>query len=283
MGREGTTPIEVWEGWPREHWRALWGVPVLELYGVAPSTNDIARELAEAGAPEGTVVLADHQTAGRGRGGRSWVTPPGRALLLSIVLRPSVPAEGEATPGVLPLLVGLAVARAIGRIARIRAGIKWPNDVVLADGGKVAGILCEGVLGGRTGGYVVAGIGINVAQTRADFPPDLDGRATSLRLATDRNVSRAALAGRVVAEVLRLAAHGARPLGRALLADLRRRDVLRGRAITVDGERRGTAQGIAADGSLLVREEHGSSVVLVRSGTIRLAEGRSSTREGART
>src|SRR5690606_38283509 len=80
MGRVGATPIEVWEGRPREHWRALWGVPVLELYGVAPSTNDIARGLAEAGAPEGAVVIADHQTAGRGRGGRPWLTPPGRAL-----------------------------------------------------------------------------------------------------------------------------------------------------------------------------------------------------------
>lgn len=274
MGRVGATPIEVWEGRPREHWRALWGVPVLELYGVAPSTNDIARGLAEAGAPEGAVVIADHQTAGRGRGGRPWLTPPGRALLLSIVLRPAVPTDGEATPGVLPLLVGLAVAKAIGRVARIRAGIKWPNDVVLPGGGKVAGILCEAMLGGKTGGYVVAGIGINVAQTAADFPPELGGRATSLLLATGREVSRAALAGRVIAEVLRQAAHGARPLDDALLADLRRRDVLRGHAITVDGRRRGTAQGIAADGSLLVRGEHGSPAVAVRSGTIRLVEGR---------
>lgn len=274
MVRPGTTPIEVWEGWPREHWRALWGVPALELYGVAPSTNDIARELAEAGAQEGTVVLADHQTAGRGRGGRPWITPPGRALLLSIVLRPAMPLAGEATPGVLPLLVGLAVARAIGRIARVRAGIKWPNDIVLPGGGKVAGILCEAALGGRAGGYVVAGIGINVGQTNADFPPELDGRATSLLLATGRSISRSALAGRVVAEVLRLAAHGPRPLDAALLADLRRRDVLRGRVVTVDGQQRGAAKGIAADGSLLVQGEQGSSVVAVRSGTIRLAEGR---------
>lgn len=273
----------MWEGRSREHWRALWGVPVLELYGVAPSTNDIARELAEAGAPEGTAVLADHQTAGRGRGGRPWLTPPGRALLLSIVLRPAVPAGEDATPGVLPLLVGLAVARAIGRVARIRAGIKWPNDVVLPGGGKVAGILCEAALGGSARGYVVAGIGINVAQTAADFPPELRGRATSLLIATGREVSRAALAGRVIAEVLRLAAHGARPLDDALLADLRRRDVLRGHAVTVDGRRAGTAQGIAADGSLLVRDGHGSPAVAVRSGTIRLAESRQSTRGGART
>lgn len=282
MGRDGT-PTGTWEGRPREHWRSLWGVPGLELYDVATSTNDIARTLAEAGAPHGTVVLADHQTAGRGRAGRRWVTPPGRALLLSIVLRPGPYSGDEATPGVLPLLVGLGVARAIGRVARIRAGIKWPNDVVLPGGGKVAGILCEAALGGETGGYVVAGIGINVAQTAADFPPEIAARATSLLRATGRRVPRAALAGRVVAEVLRLAAHGPRPLDAALLAQLRRRDVLRGRAVTVDGRRRGTVQGIAPDGSLLLRgADPGASAVPVRSGTIRLVEGREPTWGNAR-
>src|SRR5690606_34743525 len=152
-----------------------------------------------------------------------------------------------------PLLVGLAVARAIGRVARIRAGLKWPNDVVLPGGGAVAGLLCEAALGGRAGGSVVAGAGIDVAQTAADVPPELGGRAPAALVARAGPVPRGRVAGGVVAEVLRLAAHGARPLDAALLAGLRRRDVLRGRAVTVDGGRRGTVQGIAADGSLLLR------------------------------
>ncbi|HEY8470491.1 MAG TPA: biotin--[acetyl-CoA-carboxylase] ligase [Longimicrobiales bacterium] len=268
-------PSETWEGQPCEHWRSLWAVPGLLLFRTVSSTNDVARELAEAGAPEGTAVLADHQTAGRGRGGRRWHAPPGRAILLSIVLRPARFGAEEVAPGVLPLLVGLAVARAIGRIARIRAGIKWPNDVLLPDGGKVAGILCEGALTGGSGGYVVAGIGINVCQTADELPAEPGAEATSLLLATGRRVSRSALAGRVIAEVRRIAAHGARPLDAGLLAGIRRRDVLRGRAVTVDGRDRGTVQGIAADGSLLLRDP-GGRVVAIRSGTIRVvAEGES--------
>jgi BirA family biotin operon repressor/biotin-[acetyl-CoA-carboxylase] ligase len=273
-------PSETWEGQPCEHWRSLWGVPRLLVFRTVPSTNDIARELAEAGAPEGSVVLADHQTAGRGRGGRRWHAPPGRALLLSVVLRPARFGAGEAAPGVLPLLVGLAVARAIGRTARIRAGIKWPNDVLLPGGGKVAGILCEAALTGDSGGYVVAGIGINVCQTAAELPAELGAGATSLLLATGRRVSRPALAGRVIAEVRRIVAHGARPLDPALLAGIRRRDVLRGRAVSVDGRERGTVQGIAADGSLLLRDPQGR-VAAIRSGTIRVvAEGEPITGSG---
>src|SRR5690606_13711033 len=131
MGRGGT-PVEAWEGRPREHWRSLWGVPALELYGQVTSTNDIARDRAEAGAPEGTVVLADHQTAGRGRGERPWLAPPGRALLLSIVLRPATPVGGGATPGVLPLLGGRAGGRAVGRAGRAPAGVTWAEGVGLA-------------------------------------------------------------------------------------------------------------------------------------------------------
>jgi BirA family biotin operon repressor/biotin-[acetyl-CoA-carboxylase] ligase len=268
-------PSETWEGQPREHWRSLWAVPRLLLFRTVSSTNDVARELAEAGAPEGTAVLADHQSAGRGREGRRWHAPAGRAILLSIVLRPAHFGAEEAAPGVLPLLVGLAVARAIGRVARIRAGLKWPNDVLLPDGGKVAGILCEAALTGGSGGYVVAGIGINVCQTADELPAEPGAGATSLLLATGRRVSRPALAGRVIAEVRRVAAHGARPLDASLLAAIRQRDVLRGRAVTVDGRDQGTVQGIAADGSLLLRDP-GGRVVAIRSGTIRVvAEGES--------
>jgi BirA family transcriptional regulator, biotin operon repressor / biotin---[acetyl-CoA-carboxylase] ligase len=142
---------------------------------VAPqvtSTNTELLAMAQAGEPEGTVFVALEQTAARGRRGRPWVSPPGKGLTFSVLLRPgTVPAEAA---GWVPLLAGVAVAAAIRSAAGVAATVKWPNDV-LADGAKLAGILAE-----SCGGAIVVGVGINVSQRRAELP--VPG-ATSLALA----------------------------------------------------------------------------------------------------
>ena len=137
---------------------------------VVDSTNQRGKELAAAGAPHGTVVTADEQTAGRGRQGRSWVAPPGRALLMSLVLRDL----DERFP-LVPLAAAVAVCRAFPQAD----GIKWPNDVWVG-GRKVAGILVEGR---PRDGWAVLGIGLNVATEAGEFPEDLRDTATSLRAA----------------------------------------------------------------------------------------------------
>ncbi len=135
-------------------------------YSETDSTNERARELAAAGTPHGTLVTASEQSAGRGRQGRRWTAPRGRALLCSLVIRDP--------PRLLPLAAGVAVAEVAGPQARV----KWPNDV-LVDGLKVAGILVEGR---PQEGWAVLGIGLNVALREEDFPPELAGRAGTLGL-----------------------------------------------------------------------------------------------------
>ncbi len=152
------------------------------------STNADVAERFRAGEDAGLVLIAEHQTAGRGRLGRSWESPPGASLVLSVLLTPD--AAPERWPW-LPLTAGLAVARAAGRVAGVTADLKWPNDV-LVEGQKVCGILVERVEGstGSTDGRraaAVVGIGINVSQTRAELP--VPG-ATSLALASGNQVDR---------------------------------------------------------------------------------------------
>jgi BirA family biotin operon repressor/biotin-[acetyl-CoA-carboxylase] ligase len=202
------------------------------------STNARAKELAEAGAPHGTLVTASEQSAGRGRQGRTWSAPAGQALLLSVVLRD--------WPELLPLTAALAVADVAGS----EAAIKWPNDVLL-DGRKVAGILVEGRPQER---WMVLGIGLNVAVDVAALPEELADRAGSL--------------GRRPADVeptLReLLAALERRLGEPAATTLeiyRKRDALMGRAIAWAGGE-GTAAGVDDGGRLLVEVADGSRVAL---------------------
>jgi BirA family biotin operon repressor/biotin-[acetyl-CoA-carboxylase] ligase len=143
-----------------------------------PSTNDAARRLAERGAPHGLAVIARTQTAGRGRRGHGWHSPPG-GLYASFVLRP--PAWPATRAPILAPLAGLAVFRAL-RSFRVPSLLgKSPNDV-LAAGRKIAGILVEPRISSGTVEFAVVGIGVNLAQTAADFPPPLDATATSARI-----------------------------------------------------------------------------------------------------
>lgn len=154
----------------------------LERVGRVASTNDVIRERARAGAPEGTAVLAEAQSAGRGRGGRSWSSPPGN-LFLSVLLRPQLPPE--ALP-VLPLLAGVAVAAAAASYG-VAARLKWPNDV-LARERKLAGILVEAASSGGRVEFVVVGVGLNLDVDPAELPDELRSRITSIRTETGRNV-----------------------------------------------------------------------------------------------
>ena len=151
--------------------RGALGTPHLHLR-VIDSTNTRARTLAAAGAPHGTLVTAGEQQAGRGRQGRTWSAPAGRALLSSLVLRDP--------PRLLPLLAGVAVAEVADRTGA-PAQLKWPNDVLL-DGRKVAGILVEGRPQER---WAVLGIGLNVALRPVDFPPELRDTAATLGLESE--------------------------------------------------------------------------------------------------
>ncbi len=169
------------------------------------STNDLAARAGQDGVPEGLVIFAESQRAGRGRLGRKWVSPPGRNLLCSTLLRPAaVPAERWPE---LTFCAALAVAETAERFTGQPARIKWPNDVLLA-GRKVAGILLERHQG-QAPGFVVVGIGLNVLQGEADFPPELRERAGSLSmLRTDRGDIPAAERREVAACLLeRLEAH----------------------------------------------------------------------------
>lgn len=147
-------------------------VTAVEWHPAIGSTNERAAALAGEGAPEGVLVLADEQTAGRGRRGRPWSAPAGSSLLSSVLLRPAVEAH---LLGALPLVVGLAVAEAVAPHAPgAEVTLKWPNDV-LADGRKLAGVLVQ-----RTADACVVGVGLNVDWRDVTRPPELAGRATSL-------------------------------------------------------------------------------------------------------
>ena len=213
------------------------GTPHLHLRETG-STNDRARELATAGAPHGTLVTTDHQVAGRGRQGRAWTSPPGRALLMSLVLR-------EVTP-LLTIAAGVAVADAVGA----RTAIKWPNDVLL-DGRKVAGILAEAR---PREGWAVLGIGLNVALRPDDFPPELRDRAGTLGRPPED--VPAVLAAILAALERRLSQPAER-----LLDAWRARDALAGRVVTWDGGR-GTADGIDEDGRLRISLDGGGTTTL---------------------
>ena len=155
------------------------------------STNDLARDLARRGEPEGTLVVAEAQTAGRGRLGRSWHSPPGTGLWCSLVLRPGVTGAALAS---LPIVAGLAAVRAVLSLGGLPLGIKWPNDIVVGDR-KVGGLLAEAGQSDDGRGFVVLGFGLNVAQEAQDFPPELRETAISLAMAGRPVARSSALVG----------------------------------------------------------------------------------------
>ena len=205
------------------------------------STNAHARQLAEEGASPGTVVTSAEQTEGRGRQGRAWATPAGKALAWSAI----VPLEGE-VPGLFPLRAGLAACEAVEELGGTPAEVKWPNDVMLG-GRKCAGVLVEGR---PQAGWAVVGIGINLTIEEEEFPPEIRDRATSVGGGATLESATGAL-NRALVRWL------AEP-DEEVLAELEQRDHLAGREVAWEGGT-GTASGIAPDGSLLVTSPDGTS------------------------
>lgn len=262
--------IALWEGRDAAALAERWGAAAVHPFADVGSTNDVARRLAADGAPDGSVVVADEQTAGRGRAGRAWSSPPGLGLWVSIVRRPGPGFQ----PGALPLRVGLAAARALDRfLAPARAELKWPNDLH-AGGRKVGGILCEAVWEGDRPAAVVVGLGLNVLHGATAFPEELRPLATSVALAAGREPDRAAVADAILPALLALPLSGG--LSDDERAAFRSRDAFHGREVEVTDpdsgalRLRGTANGPAADGALLLRLEDGSERA-VHSGTLRPA------------
>jgi BirA family biotin operon repressor/biotin-[acetyl-CoA-carboxylase] ligase len=213
-------------------------------YAQTDSTNTRARELAAAGAPHGTVVTADEQTEGRGRQGRSWTAPPGKALLYSAVLRPL-----DDRHMALPLAVPLAVCEAAEELEPgTRCGVKWPNDV-LVDGRKLAGVLIEAR---PQDGWAVVGVGLNLAIAPEEFPPELRETATSLT---------AVAAAAATSALNRRLAHWVGADRESVLAAWRERDALRGREVAWDGGS-GVADGIDDRGYLVVVTTAGDRVAV---------------------
>lgn len=238
----------------------------LSYFNEIGSTNDEAARLAEAGAPEGTTVVASAQTAGRGRLGRAWFSPAGAGLYVSVVIR-----DRRAAP-LLTLAGGVAVAEGTRAATGLPVEIKWPNDIVIDAGlgrrRKVAGILAEASSGPDGLQYVVLGFGINLLP--AAYPPEIADRATSLAAELGRPVD----AGVVLSECLASLAERVTDLAMGRDADVIRRwaglspSATRARVAceSASGPVAGTTAGIGADGALLVRVD--GRIESIRSGQV---------------
>jgi BirA family transcriptional regulator, biotin operon repressor / biotin---[acetyl-CoA-carboxylase] ligase len=234
----------------------------LEVAASVPTTMARVAELASSGAPEGATVVAEEQTEGRGRLGRAWVAPPGSSLLVSVVLRPPLPREAV---WLTVAAAGVALAEAVDAVApgAAPAGLKWPNDLEL-QGRKAAGLLAEAQLDGDRLGTVLLGMGVNVGQGAADFPPEVAARATSVSLAAGAPVDRgellAAWAGRFLHGYAGLCAGRPGPV----LAAYRSRLVTVGRRVRADRIGAdpvvGTAVDLTPTGGLVVQTASGALV-----------------------
>lgn len=276
MGALGGVPG--WEGRDEEGWAEWLGCPVLELHRELSSTNDRAKELARGGAPSFTAVVAGAQTRGRGRGGKGWHSPQGGGLWMSVLLA----GEPRKGPGVLPLAVGVAGARALEAVigtgaapggleadpgSRVRVGLKWPNDLLLETDqgvGKVGGILCE-----AAASQVVAGIGINLRRPAGPVPEQVAWEAAFLDHAVDP-VPPPLMARELLTGLREWADPVPDHLHEALAREWKGRDRLLGREVVCEAGPRGVAGGIAPDGALLIRLPEGK-VVPVRGGSVRPA------------
>jgi BirA family biotin operon repressor/biotin-[acetyl-CoA-carboxylase] ligase len=232
------------------------------------STNDDAAARARAGAPEGLVVGADHQRAGRGRRGRAWLSGPGDALLFSAVLRPPLP---PAEAGLLPLVAAVAVAEGLEAAGRPGAILVWPNDVLLG-GRKVAGILCELSADQERVAWAVAGIGVNVRAV-----PDVPGARWPPGSLADAGPppSRADVLVAVLQALARRYAAWRRAGAGEVLAAFAERDGLRGREVVLSvegGALEGTAEGVDALGRLRLRTDAGQRA-LSSGEVVRVAAG----------
>lgn len=230
---------------------------VVHYFATVDSTNNVAKELAGNGAEEGTIVVAEEQQAGKGRRGRSWYSPAGTGISLSIILRPRL--EPQDAPK-FTLVAAVATARAITAATGVNAQIKWPNDLLI-NGRKCVGILTE--MNAEIGciNYLVIGIGINVNLDASQLPPELQGQVTSLMSAAGRRISRVSLVQHLLSELEILyqqLQNGGFP---AILDEWRSLTGMLGRQVrvtTLNEVIEGTVMDVNADGALILCRADGS-------------------------
>ena len=231
------------------------------------STNDFARTLIQDRPREGTIVISEEQTSGKGRQGRSWVSEKGKDLTFSVLVEPGIDA---ARYGLFSFAAALAVAEAVREVAHVDAECKWPNDVLLS-GKKICGILSERVSAGGTTPYIIIGIGVNVNQT--GFPGVLAQSATSLVLETGREIDRLRLLSAILLSLESFCGVVRSDRYTEVLEAWKRRSTAFGREITLDQDGRritGIARTLAPDGALIIRTGdqdrsfHAGDVTIVR-------------------
>lgn len=244
--------MTAYDGLPETAISERLGLPRVVVLDQIGSTLDVAHELAEQGAPAGTLILADTQHAGRGRMGREWRSLPGHGVWCTVIERPRDPSALD----VLSIRVGLGAAEALDGFAGERVGVKWPNDLVLQRG-KLGGVLGETRWSGTSPAWVAIGVGVNVIP-----PPDVAG-AAGMR----HGVARVDVLEAVV-RAIRHAASQAGHLSSDELSRFATRDTLAGARIVSPAT--GTVAGITASGALIVNTPYGAEQH--RTGTVRLAE-----------
>ena len=229
----------------------------IQTYDQVSSTNDLALQCGIDGAEEGTVILAESQTQGRGRHGRKWLAPPGSSILASVILRHRLRADQVGLPN---LIGAIAIATAINELAHLSAQIKWPNDVLI-QGKKVSGVLTELEYDLHRQPFFVMGFGVNVNTTRAGLPEELHASATSLQIETNREISRVALLQAILHRLeenyLRLKHDETEPI----IATANHLLYFSGDWIQIqmaDGIFRGQAEVIDQDGGLLLKDMNGN-------------------------
>lgn len=222
------------------------------------STNDLAKQLALGGAPEGLLVITEEQIAGKGRLGRAWTTPPGTAIAMTLVLRPDLPPYQAPR---VTLVAAVAVAEAVKQVTGLGVGIKWPNDLQL-EGRKFCGILTEMEADMDRIAFIVCGIGLNVNMAQGELPGEFRQSATSLRAEAGRPFRRAPLVQAILARFE--SAYAELAVGRfdAVLDRWRRLSVTLGKQVVVSSVTgspalAGVAEEVDADGALLVRTPDG--------------------------
>jgi birA, biotin-[acetyl-CoA-carboxylase] ligase region len=243
-----------------------------ELHESIDSTNTRAMQLAREGCSEGTVVLARQQTAGRGRLGRQWLSPPDSGIYMSTVLRPS---QALVDLPVTTLCIGVAAVRSVFAIAGVEAGLKWVNDLIY-DGKKLGGILAEMTAGGENQPALVIGIGINVRMNKDDIPEELNNKMTWLEQAAGAPIDPNALVAELCAQIEDVYFRAADGQIARILDEWRALSVTLGNEILVTSgstQFRGTAIDITASGALIVETDRGKQEVTGGEITVRNVDG----------
>lgn len=261
--------VKTWGGLGIDELRERWGREDIHAYGVVPSTNDLARELADDGAPAGTIILARSQTEGRGRGGATWESPEGGGLYMSMIFRP----PGTMIAPLVTVVAGIDIALALGRaFPDLSPRVKWPNDLIVRDR-KLGGILAESSASDAGGQQLVVGVGVNLSRRRLG-----DGVVGAIAL--DEVVVGAEpsdVADAVVEGLERRLHEPPAALDGAALDDADRLDWLKNRRVRHRLPEAdpvvGIAAGIAPDGALLLRPDRGALRRIVSGSVEPIPEG----------